>query len=97
MIINSKSREEGSWFYVLVSVSSHSLVLHSPRHLGVLQGRPAGSPGGDEGRASGQSPDAAAGGRPRQNHEAGAAEDDGEKVENRSRRLGTWVENPLFL
>lgn len=95
MIINSKSHEKGSWFYVLVS--SHSLVLHSPRHLGVLQGRPAGPPGGDEGRASGQSPDAAAGGRPRQNHEAGAAEDDGEKVENRSRRLCTWVENPFFL
>lgn len=68
-----------------------------PRHPGVLQGRPAGSPGGDEGRASGQSPDAAAGGRPRQNHEAGAAEDDGEKVENRSRRLWTRVENPFFL
>lgn len=79
-------------------VSSHSLLLHSPHHLGVLQGRPAGSPGGDEGRASGQSPDAAAGGRPRQNHEAGAAEDDGEKVKNRSKidQSGSG-QNPFFL
>lgn len=57
------------------------------RHPGVLQGRPAGSPGGDEGRASGQSPDDAAGGGSRQNHEDGAAEDAGEKVENRGTPL----------
>lgn len=59
-----------------------SLFSVTGRHQGVLQGRPAGSPGGDEGRTSGQSPDDAAGGGPRQNHEDGAAEDAGEKVAN---------------
>ena len=47
---------------------------------GVLQGWAAGRPRGAEGRAPGQGPHSAAGRRPPQDHDAGAAEDDREEV-----------------
>lgn len=62
-------------------------------HQGVLQGRLAGPPGGDEGRAPGQGLDDAAGGGSWQNHEDGAAEDAGEKVANG----GTQEQKPSLM
>lgn len=75
-------------------------LFRSSCHVGVLQGGPAGLPRGAEGRALSQSPDVAAGRRSWQNHEAGAAEDDGKEVKTRrwlsvlriKALLWTWVD-----
>ena len=51
---------------------------------GVLQGGVAGRSRGDEGRASGQDPHAAAGRQPPQVNDHGADEDDGDEVRERT-------------